>query len=47
LTKGYVVSQGREVGHDARIIIRIDGDAVWVGGCTNTIVDGLVDWTDA
>jgi PhzF family phenazine biosynthesis protein len=47
LTKGYVVSQGREVGHDARIIIRIDGEAVWVGGCTNTIVDGSVDWTDA
>jgi PhzF family phenazine biosynthesis protein len=47
LARGYIVSQGREVGHDARIIIRIDGDAVWVGGRTNTIVDGHVDWADA
>jgi len=46
LAHGYVVSQGQEVGHDARIIIRIDGDAVWVGGRTNTIVDGHVDWQD-
>ncbi|WP_448097916.1 PhzF family phenazine biosynthesis protein [Luteibacter yeojuensis] len=46
LARGYVVSQGREVGHDARIIIRIDGDAVWVGGRTNTIIDGHVDWQD-
>jgi len=46
LAKGYVVSQGREVGHDARIIIRIDGDAVWVGGRTNTIIDGHVDWQE-
>lgn len=47
LSRGYVVSQGREVGHDARIIIRIDGEDVWVGGRTNTIVDGTVDWRDA
>jgi PhzF family phenazine biosynthesis protein len=47
LAGGYIVSQGREVGHDARIIIRIDGDAVWVGGRTNTIIDGVVDWVDA
>ncbi|SEO54340.1 phenazine biosynthesis protein PhzF family [Luteibacter sp. UNC138MFCol5.1] len=46
LARGYLVSQGREVGHDARIIIRIDGDAVWVGGRTNTIIDGHVDWQD-
>ena len=46
LARGYIVSQGREVGHDARIIIRIDGDAVWVGGRTNTIIDGMVDWQD-
>ncbi len=46
LAKGYVVSQGREVGHDARIIIRFDGNAVWVGGRTNTIIDGHVDWQD-
>ncbi len=47
LAQGYIVSQGREIGHDARLIIRIDGEAIWVGGRTNTIVDGHVDWTDA
>jgi PhzF family phenazine biosynthesis protein len=46
LARGYRVSQGREVGHDARIVVRIDGDAVWVGGHTNTIVDGAVHWAD-
>ncbi|KAF1009139.1 MAG: Trans-2,3-dihydro-3-hydroxyanthranilate isomerase [Luteibacter sp.] len=46
LSRGYIVSQGREVGHDARIIIRLDGEAVWVGGRTNTIIDGMVDWQD-
>jgi PhzF family phenazine biosynthesis protein len=45
LAKGYRVSQGREVGHDARIVVRIDGDHVWVGGHTNTIIDGTVSWT--
>ncbi len=33
LARGYRVSQGREIGHDATIDIRIDTDAaVWVGG---------------
>jgi len=41
---GYVVSQGREVGHDAQIIVRIDVDGVWVGGRTHTIVSGILDW---
>ncbi|TCV93234.1 PhzF family phenazine biosynthesis protein [Luteibacter rhizovicinus] len=47
LARGYEVSQGREVGHDARILIRIDGDAVWVGGRTNTVIDGHVHWNRA
>ena len=41
---GYVVSQGREVGHDAEIIVRTDVDGVWVGGRTHTIVSGILDW---
>jgi PhzF family phenazine biosynthesis protein len=46
LARGYRVSQGREMGHDAAIRIRIDGDgAVWVGGRTQTIVDGTLTWT--
>ncbi|HVH33074.1 MAG TPA: PhzF family phenazine biosynthesis protein, partial [Tahibacter sp.] len=45
LARGYRVSQGREIGHDARIGIRIESDgAVWVGGVTHTIVDGRVRW---
>lgn len=42
--RGYRVSQGREIGHDARILVRIDGDDVWVGGHTQTIVDGRLAW---
>ena len=45
LARGYAVSQGREIGYDARLVVRIDGDgAAWVGGCTNTIVDGSLQW---
>lgn len=48
LARGYRVSQGREMGHDAGIDVRIDADgAVWVGGRTNTIVDGHLTWSDA
>lgn len=45
LARGYAVSQGREIGYDARLLIRIDDDgAVWVGGHTNTVVDGTLNW---
>jgi PhzF family phenazine biosynthesis protein len=44
LACGYVVSQGREIGHDARIVVRIDGDTVWVGGRTDTVIDGSLRW---
>jgi PhzF family phenazine biosynthesis protein len=47
LARGYRVSQGREVGHDASITVRIDGASIWVGGHTNTIIDGTVDWPHA
>lgn len=46
LARGYRVSQGREIGRDASITIRIDepdGDGrrvVWVGGQTHTVIDG-------
>lgn len=40
LSRGYRVSQGREMGHDAAITIRIDPDStVWVGGRTHTVLD--------
>ena len=45
LARGYAVSQGREIGYDARLLVRIDADgAVWVGGRTHTIVDGTLQW---
>ncbi|MBK6435321.1 MAG: PhzF family phenazine biosynthesis protein [Rhodanobacteraceae bacterium] len=45
LARGYCVSQGREIGRDAKLRIRIDPDqSVWVGGCTQTIVDGRLNW---
>jgi PhzF family phenazine biosynthesis protein len=44
LARGYRVSQGREIGHDAAIVIRIEQERIWVGGRTRTIVDGHVDW---
>ncbi len=44
LTRGYRVSQGREMGHDAAIRIDFRDGAVWVGGQTNTIVSGQATW---
>jgi PhzF family phenazine biosynthesis protein len=44
LARGYAVSQGREVGHDAHLIVQIEPNAIWVGGKTNTIVDGTLQW---
>lgn len=44
LAHGYTVSQGREVGHDARLLVRIEEDAVWVGGRTHTVVEGTLHW---
>ena len=42
LAQGYRVSQGREIGHDAAIVIRIEDARIWVGGRTRTIVSGNV-----
>jgi PhzF family phenazine biosynthesis protein len=45
LARGYRVSQGREMGHDARIAVSIDGDrSVWVGGRTDIVVEGTLRW---
>ncbi len=47
LARGYRVSQGREIGHDARLLLHIDDDGhVWTGGHTRTIVDGQLHWHD-
>lgn len=42
---GYTVSQGREVGFDARLQLRVDGDGdVWSGGRVCPVVSGHIDW---
>jgi PhzF family phenazine biosynthesis protein len=41
----YLVSQGREVGHDALLRMQVDADgAVWSGGQVCTVVRGEIDW---
>jgi PhzF family phenazine biosynthesis protein len=46
LARGYQVSQGREIGHDARLVVQIDGSTIWVGGRSHTVVDGTLNWTN-
>lgn len=41
----YIASQGREVGFDARLQLRVDADGeVWSGGRVCHIVQGTIDW---
>jgi PhzF family phenazine biosynthesis protein len=41
----YTVSQGREIGRDARIALRVrPNDAIWVGGETQTVIRGTMAW---
>ncbi|MBP8741818.1 MAG: PhzF family phenazine biosynthesis protein [Xanthomonadales bacterium] len=41
----YQVSQGREVGHDARLHMQVDADGeVWSGGQVVSVVRGTIDW---
>ncbi len=37
----YTASQGRQIGRDGRVDVRIDGDAVHIGGACVTVVDGV------
>ncbi|MDO1527803.1 PhzF family phenazine biosynthesis protein [Fulvimonas sp. R45] len=46
LARGYTVSQGREIGHDAQLVARVVDGTVWIGGRTHTIVDGALAWAD-
>ena len=40
----YGVSQGREVGRDARLELVHEAGRIWVGGRTQTVVDGAMRW---
>ncbi len=46
LARGYRVSQGREIGHDARLSLHMDDQGeVWVGGHSRIVIDGELDWS--
>jgi PhzF family phenazine biosynthesis protein len=41
----YIASQGREIGRDGRVYVEVDNlRNVWIGGQTQTVVDGSLDW---
>ncbi|MBW3550331.1 MAG: PhzF family phenazine biosynthesis protein [Proteobacteria bacterium] len=41
----YVASQGREVGFDARLQLRVDAEGeVWSGGRVCSVIRGEIDW---
>ena len=41
----YIASQGREIGRDGRIEVEIDASGeIWIGGQTQTVVRGTLDW---
>ena len=45
LGRRFLASQGREVGRDGRVHIHVDDDGeAWVGGCTQTVIRGALDW---
>ena len=45
LGDAYVASQGREIGRDARLSLRVDSDReVWVGGQCRSVVTGTLRW---
>lgn len=45
LGKRYLVSQGREIGRDASLELRIDEQhEVWVGGESQALIDGEMRW---
>ncbi len=42
---GYVASQGREVGRDGQVQVRVDAQGtVWIGGQVQCVIDGSVHW---
>lgn len=47
LASGYAVSQGREIGHDALLVVRMVDGTAWVGGRTHAIIDGALHWNAA
>ncbi|TVQ43296.1 MAG: PhzF family phenazine biosynthesis protein [Gammaproteobacteria bacterium] len=44
LARGYRVSQGREIGRDATLVLRLEEDCIWVGGHSVTVIAGEAHW---
>ncbi|MCC5869278.1 MAG: PhzF family phenazine biosynthesis protein [Gammaproteobacteria bacterium] len=44
LARGYRVSQGREIGRDATLVLRIEDGQIWVGGQSVTVIAGEAYW---
>lgn len=42
----YRASQGREMGRDGIVTLRVDGDGVWLGGHSRTLIDGQIRLRD-
>jgi predicted PhzF superfamily epimerase YddE/YHI9 len=41
----FVASQGRELGRDGRVHMRVEEDGnVWIGGHVQQVIDGWLDW---
>lgn len=48
LSRGYRASQGRELGRDALLTLRIADDGrVWVGGHCAVVIDGSLAWPES
>ncbi len=45
LGQAFIASQGREVGRDGLVHIHVDDEGqAWVGGSTQTVIRGALDW---
>lgn len=41
----YIASQGRELGRNGRVHVRVDGDGeIWIGGEVQQVIAGSLDW---
>jgi PhzF family phenazine biosynthesis protein len=38
----YVARQGMQMGRDGRVSVRVESDAIWIGGPSVTCVDGTI-----
>lgn len=43
----YVASQGRELGRDGRVMVRVDDeDEIWIGGQVQSVIEGQLHWLE-